>query len=466
MKIRRFTAPDMRQAINRVREELGPEAVILSNRKLDGEVEIIAAIDYDESFLEPSQESPAAGSPATEPSTREAPAASETRDVSLRRERASNGEEHTPADPPWAARERPATASRRPSAAVSYLAELSARVAEGAPRPVPSPRDESAVEEAPAVAEAVSDLAALREDVQLLRELMESQMMGLHQGREGPRTPSVARIAKRLTELGLPGEWVERLLDRLPRQGPLERLWSQALRQLAQAIPTRAPDFLAAGGVVVLVGPSGVGKTTTLAKIAARHILHHQRDGVVLVSCDDHRVGAHEQLRAYGQILGVPVYSTRARDELARIVARLKDERLVLVDTAGTNPLAAETRPPFPGLEGVAAEILLTLAAPVHPQVQAEYIRRYRPLGITGAILSKCDEAWRLGPALGAVMDAGLPLTLITDGPAIPDDLHPADPRELVNRSIDKVRRHRPPGTNPAKQTPKTYEGVASDDNS
>ncbi len=465
MKIRRFTAPDMRQAINRVREELGPEAVILSNRKLDGEVEIIAAIDYDESFLDaPEETPPAADAPPAEPSA-ETPAASRGHGATERPEDTPPPAGDTALDDlPWAAHERPATPPRRPSAAVSYLAELSARVAEGARRPAPSPA-EATGETASQSTETTSDLAALREDVHLLRELMESQMMGLHQGREGPRTPSVARIAKRLTELGLPGEWVERLLDRLPRQGPLDRLWSQALRHLAQAIPTRVPDFLTAGGVVALVGPSGVGKTTTLAKIAARHILHHQRDGVVLISCDDHRVGAHEQLRAYGQILGVPVYSTRARDELAQIVARLKDERLVLVDTAGTNPLAAEARPPFPGLEGVAAEVLLTLATPVHPQVQAEYIRRYRSLGITGAILSKCDEAWRLGPALGVLMDAGLPVSLITDGPAIPDDLHPADPRDLVNRSIDKVRRHRPLGTNPAKQTPKAYEGVASDDN-
>ncbi len=288
-------------------------------------------------------------------------------------------------------------------------------------------------------------------------------MMGLHQGPNGPRTPSIARIAKRLTELGLTERWVERILEALPRQGPLDRLWSQALQRLAALIPTRAPDFLQRGGVVVLVGPSGVGKTTTLAKLAAQYILDHDRDGVVLVSCDDHRVGAHEQLRAYGQILGVPVYSTRAREELVRVVDRLKDERLILVDTAGNNPLDENGRPPFPGLDGVEAEILLTLAASVHPQVQAEYLRRYRPLGLTGAILAKCDEALRLGPALGVFMDAGLPLVLVADGPAIPDDLHPARARDLVNRSIDKVRRYRPVGTNPAKKTQQAYEGVADD---
>jgi len=447
MKIRRFTAPDMRQAITRVRDELGPEAVILSNRKVDGEVEIVAAIDYDEGILE---DAPAAAEPASPPPEPPAPSPDEAQ-----AEGPADDE-----DPPWARRPRSTTrpAPRPVSPAVSYLAELSSRVAE---RHAETPPPERAASPPPALSSG-GELSALHEEVRLLKELVESQMMGLHQGPDGPRTPSIARIAKRLTELGLGEAWVQRILDRLPRQGPLDRLWSQALRQLAGFVPTRAPDFLRQGGVVVLVGPSGAGKTTTLAKIAAQYILGHHREGVVMVSCDDHRVGAHEQLRAYGQILGVPVYSTRARDELARVVHRLKDERLVLVDTAGTNPLEEGGRPPFPGLDGLAAEILLTLAAPLQPVAMAEYIRRYRGLGVTGAVLSKCDEALRLGPALSVLMDARLPAVLVTDGPAIPDDLHPAEARDLVNRSIDKVRRFRPVGTNPANETHSEHEGVAS----
>ena len=454
MKIRRFTAPDMRQAITRVRDELGPEAVILSNRKVDGEVEIVAAVDYDEGLLE-NTPAPDRERPAVEPETLpEAPPPAPSEAPRVEDDTGdSDGQ-----DPPWARRSRPAPrpGPRPLSPAVSYLAELSSRVAErraGAPPPEPV---------APKPPPAGDELSALHEEVRLLKELVESQMMGLHRGPDGPRTPSIARIAKRLTELGLVDAWVQRLLDRLPRQGPLDRLWSQALRCLAGLIPTRAPDFLERGGVVVLVGPSGAGKTTTLAKIAAQYILGHHREGVVMVSCDDHRVGAHEQLRAYGQILGVPVYSTRARDELTRVVDRLKDERLVLVDTAGSNPLAEDGRPPFPGLDGMAAEILLTLAAPLQPAAMAEYIRRYRALGVTGAVLSKCDEVLRLGPALSVLMDARLPAVLVADGPAIPDDLHPADARDLVNRSIDKVRRFRPVGTNPANETPTEREGVAS----
>ena len=450
MKIRRFTAPDMRQAITRVRDELGPEAVILSNRKVDGEVEIVAAIDYDEGILEDTPAPPER--PAAEPEAPSEPSPAASSEVSRHEDDADVQ------DPPWARRPRsaPRPGPRPVSPAVSYLAELSSRVAGRRPETPPSEPV------APKPPPAENELSALHEEVRLLKELVESQMMGLHRGPDGPRTPSIARIAKRLTELGLSEAWVQRLLDRLPRQGPLDRLWSQALRQLAGLIPTRAPDFLNEGGVVVLVGPSGAGKTTTLAKIAAQYILGHRREGVVMVSCDDHRVGAHEQLRAYGQILGVPVYSTRARDELARVVNRLKDERLVLVDTAGTNPLAEGARPPFPGLDGMAAEILLTLAAPLQPAAMAEYIRRYQALGVTGAVLSKCDEALRLGPALSVLMDARLPAVLVADGPAIPDDLHPADARDLVNRSIDKVRRFRPVGTNPANETPSEHEGVAS----
>ncbi len=459
MKIRRFTAPDMRQAITRVRDELGPEAVILSNRKVDGEVEIVAAIDYDEGILE---EAPApAQRPAAEAETLPEPAPRAASGESGGENGVEGGSvDADELDPPWARRPSPErrTGPRPVSPAVSYLAELSSRVAGRRAETPPS----EPVEPRPSSAPAESELSALHEEVRLLKELVESQMMGLHRGPDGPRTPSIARIAKRLTELGLTDAWVQRLLDRLPRQGPLERLWPQALRHLAGLIPTRAPDFLERGGVVVLVGPSGAGKTTTLAKIAAQYILGHRREGVVMVSCDDHRVGAHEQLRAYGQILGVPVYSTRARDELTRVVDRLKDERLVLVDTAGSNPLAEGGRPPFPGLDGMAAEILLTLAAPLQPAAMAEYIRRYRALGVTGAVLSKCDEALRLGPALSVLMDERLPAVLVADGPAIPDDLHPADARDLVNRAIDKVRRFRPVGTNPANETPTEHEGVAS----
>ncbi len=358
MKIKRYFAPDIRQAIGKVREELGPDAVILSNQPVEGGVELVAAIDYDERLL---RDSPDGQKP-------------------------------------------PGRDAARPQI-------------EWAQDP------------------ALSDM---RREIKSMRGLLEQQLTNLAFSEAARKHPLKTRLFQALRQLGLNPPVSQDIIRRLPETGDFDALWQHALALLARALPVTDDDILSRGGVVALVGPTGVGKTTTIAKLAARFVLRHGQRSVALVTTDNYRIAAHEQLRTYGRILGLPVRAAADADELSAVLSGFKDRRLVLIDTAGMSQRDVRLTEQFAALTaGIEAiKTYLVLSATTQASGLVEVVRAFGTVRLNGCILTKLDEAAGLGGVLSIVLQHRLPVAYVSDGQRVPEDMRPARAPGLVSRSV------------------------------
>ncbi|MFW6191077.1 MAG: AAA family ATPase, partial [Thiohalospira sp.] len=205
---------------------------------------------------------------------------------------------------------------------------------------------------------------------------------------------------------------------------------------LAEVVRRPHRDVMAQGGVVALVGPTGVGKTTSVAKIAARYAMRHGYDQVALVTTDSYRIAAHEQLRTYARILGVPVRVANDADELRTTLDNLADRSLVLIDTAGMSQRDRRLAEQFHTLVTGAPTVqtYAVLAANTQPGGLEETVHAFRGAELDGCVLTKIDESTGLGPALSTIIDQSLPLAFLSDGQRVPEDLHDGGPALLANR--------------------------------
>ena len=383
MKVKRFFAPDMRQAIRLVREAQGADAVILSNRNVDGGVEIISATDYDESLLENS------GLEAAPQTTPAAPAAADTY-----------------------------TAERTPAAsqAVNWSQD-------------------------PAI-------VSMKEEISQLRGLLENQLAHLAWGDLDRREPLHTGVMRRLHNMELSTSLIEKISAPAIHARDEAHAWQLALAELSSTVPVADNDLLDQGGIVALVGSTGVGKTTSIAKLAARYALRHGRRHVALVTTDSYRIGAHEQLMTYGRLLDIPVQVASDHKELRSTLNSLADKRLVLIDTAGMSQRDVRLTEQFTTLadSGMPIRTLLVLSATLHTSVLNETVQAFSAVPVEAAILTKLDEAASLGGVLSAVIKQRLPLMFTTNGQRVPEDMHPARAQDLVQQAAQLARGEDVPG--------------------
>jgi len=383
MKVKRFFAPDMRQAIRLVRETQGPDAVILSNRKVDGGIEIIAALDYDESLLD-DDASRTASQPAFENKLKQSAS-------------------HPTGDKP------PANAVKEPVSTTQQVKWS----------------------QDPAI-------VAMRDEIKQLRGLLENQLAHLAWGDLIHREPLHAGAIRRLSSMELDAALIERVSAPTVHARDEEHAWQLALSELAANVPVAEHDLVDQGGIVALVGSTGVGKTTSVAKLAARYVLRHGQRHVALVSTDSYRIGAHEQLMTYGRLLGIPVQVASDHRELRSTLNSLADKRLVLIDSAGMSQRDVRLSEQFATLadSGIPIRTLLVLSATAHPSVLDETVDAFSCVALEGAILTKLDEAARLGGVLSTLINRQLPLMFVTDGQRVPEDMHPARAQNLVQKAV------------------------------
>lgn len=383
MKIKRYFAADMRQAIRMVRDEQGPDAVILSNRRVDGGIELIAAVDYDAALV------------------------------------------NTAADPAAAAMSPPA-----PASVTAYAAAPQVETVTAAPAPK---RPEVEWSQDPAISE-------MRREVKALRGLLENQLAHLAWGDYARNQPQQAALLRRLMALGLAPELSRQLADQIKVDGgdDHDNNWRQAMALLADWLPVADDEILNSGGVVALVGPTGVGKTTTVAKLAARFALRHGQRQVALISTDNYRIGAHEQLLTFGRILGVTVQTAADQDELHTLLQGMTEKKLVLIDTAGMSQRDLRLSEQLATLHGGSPLIktYLVLSAATQQSGLDEAVRAFQRVQLSGCILTKVDEAARLGDALSSIINNRLPLAYVGDGQRVPEDLHPARAHGLISRAV------------------------------
>lgn len=507
MRIKRFNAPDMRTALRMVRDEQGPDAVILSSRQAaEGGVEVVAATDYDEALVQQTLRNmngpaPAAEAPARPPSAAHgsnravfridgeavaplpkaapperqnsrleqmmaafkparapAPAAASAVQTAAAQApqpepaRAANApridvridddEVLQPSDfaqalrraaaPPLPADPQPAPLQMQPMAA-----QPSVPAAPVAPPATPARPDDSpalrVIETDPAV-------SALRAELAAMRKVIEREMGQF--ARERLRgSPARAAAFDALAAFGCDDPLSQRVAQRLDPALPTEAILAPLREELADLIPVAGEELLEAGGIIALLGPTGAGKTTTIAKLAARYAARHGARDVALVSADNERAGAREQLHVLGRRLGVTVCDADGPDALTHTLDQLDVYPLVLVDTAG---YGLRDRALLRQILWVRAasnvRSLLVLPANAHPADLGELLRRYRPAAPEAVILTKLDESTRPGAALSVLVQHNLPMAYTTSGQRVPEDIELADAGQLAS-ALDFPRR-------------------------
>lgn len=404
MKIKRYLDKNMRHALRRVREDQGPDAVILSNRRVENGIEVIAAIDYDEALVRH-----ALG---------ETPGADTRVDGKSLAQISENNEIECD---------------------LSDVEIVSSNIE---PTPIPRP-DETDAETANSLS-----MQEIRTEMSSMRGLLENQLSGLVWKDTSRRFPIRAQLLRNLARIGLAPDIANMIIDRMGSLDQVKNLWSAPLTALAQTLPVVDDAIFNTGGTIALIGPTGVGKTTTIAKIAARFAMENWADDIALVSADSYRIGAKEHLMAFANIIGTQVHSASSIDELSETLARLKTKKLVLIDTEGrsqrdrdlTSRLAAY------GRNADRVRFFLTLSAATQEAALDETVREFNKVPLEGCVITKIDEAAQLGCAMSTLIRNDLPAVLFSDGQRIPDDLHAAARKKLwlVNQAIGCLESSRP----------------------
>lgn len=357
MKLKRFVAPDVRTAMQQIKADFGSDAVILSSTRVDGGVEVVAAIDFDESVL------------------------------------SSNA----------------AVASAQPPSLHNGQTALA------------SPMDE------------------MRLEIQTLRNMLEAQL----RGNVSTGEPLRMVLMQKLLYLGVSPMTALSLVNQVNPGLNHLRAWQQVLKDLASAIPIHDINRIEEGGIFAFVGPTGVGKTTTLAKIAARFVLRFGAENLGLITMDTYRIAAQEQLLLYGKILGVQVSVATDSITLARSIRQLSDKKLVLIDTAGMNPADERVSKEMDLLSSHMQSIatVLVLPATSHYQVLIDAIKRYQINRVEQCVVTKLDESLALGGILSAVAETGLPISYLTHGQRVPEDIKLATRHQLIEQFAEQEQR-------------------------
>ncbi|MBE0482280.1 MAG: flagellar biosynthesis protein FlhF [Bacterioplanes sp.] len=410
MKVKRFNAANMQQALRLVSQELGPDAVILSTKKLDQGFEVVAALDYHSDNQQAQQEV--------------------ERQLHLQRELEVAKTE--------ARQQRTRTASMTTNTTSADSARKKAAVAELA-----SARQERQNHAARADEKMGYD-RSLDQVSGELREL--KNWLVSHQGSawnsSRPLTWQQSQLWQRCQDMGLEPVWADRIASHVDASAPLEQSWQQALTMIANDLPVAANDILNRGGRYALVGPTGAGKTTTIGKLAAQFVMHHGAESVALITLDNYRVAAHDQLKTIARLLGVKWYRAPQDGDLDGLLEKTRQCQLVLIDSAGL----ASRDPHFPAqltmLKECKYPVTKLLALPLTSQGRClqENYEHFKSLGLSGCVLTKLDECFCLGPAMSVAALAKLPLTLVTDGPHIPDDIHFPQAEKLVKLAEQMAR--------------------------
>ena len=280
----------------------------------------------------------------------------------------------------------------------------------------------------------------LAREVNALRGLLETQLGGLVWSELQRREPVQARLLRELLGAGFSPALARLVSAQLPAGAAPEKTAQLARSALCARIACAAKDeIVTRGGTYALMGPTGVGKTTTTAKLAARCVVEHGAEQVALLTTDTYRIGAHEQLRLYGRILGVPVHAVCDQQDLKGVLEDLRGRHIVLIDTVGMSQRDRRVAEHVGMLAGTGrVERLLLLSACAGADSLDETVRAYRGYAqLAGVVITKLDEAVSIGGTLDVVIRHRLKLQYITNGQRVPEDLHVANRDYLLDRALN-----------------------------
>ncbi len=307
--------------------------------------------------------------------------------------------------------------ARAPSAAAATLAAQGAQI------------------ELQAAAARGAERADMMSELRSMRGLIEQRFGALAFMEKLQRHPRQAGLAQRLLDTGFSPALIRKLVDGTPPEGD-ELAWAAHI--LERNLPTgeREAPLEESGGIYAMIGATGVGKTTSTAKLAAAFATRHGAANLGLITLDAYRVGAHEQLRTYGRILGVPVHTAHDRASLEDLLDLLSGKKMVLIDTAGMAQRDTRTRELLDMLSHRAINRLLVVNASAQGETIEDQLAAYAAPSCRGIVLSKLDEAVKLGPALDSMIRHKLKVLAVANGQRVPEDWHRLSANALVQRAL------------------------------
>jgi flagellar biosynthesis protein FlhF len=387
MNARKFIAVNSREALKLVRVELGDDAVILSNRKVGDSVEIVAMAGAELSRL------------------------SETHST------ASNASPSKPT---------PASPNKQ---GLNQAALLGAKMLDANIKREAVPVKQEIAKTIP-----MPDQAGMMNEIKSMHTMMQEQLACMAWGDMQQRDPKRTTLIREMINVGFSPALSRQLLEKMPANA--DKVWVERLLAHNIRVASASEDIVARGGVYALVGPTGVGKTTTTAKLAARAVVRYGADKVALITTDSYRIGAHEQLKIYGKILGVAVHAVRDTEDLKLTLSGLKHKHLVLIDTMGVGQRDSRVAGQAEMFNAAGVQRLLLLNATSSGNTLDDVVRMYHGTGVVGCIPTKLDEAVTLGTVLDVVVRHKLQMHYIASGQRVPEDLHEVNLEYLLHRAF------------------------------
>ncbi len=418
MSIRKFFAATARQALRDIHNELGDDAIIISNRKVANGVEIIALDNEDIVMM------------------------------------TQNSVDHKPQTAiPTTARRVPVhempTAAPRVEAfipkVVRSVPQPSATVTAVKPQMAQAQAAQPQVVKPQVVKREVQDHnEGLLDEIKSMHDLLQQQISAMAWSDVQRQDPNRAGLLRGLLNAGFSSMLASQLVGKMPNGKEEGAAWIKQVLKNNLQVSNTEDDIVTRGGVYALIGPTGVGKTTTTAKLAARAVVRYGSDKVALLTTDSYRIGAYEQLKIYGKILGVAVHAVKDTDDLKRTLISLRGKHLVLIDTVGMGQRDERVANQNEMFDATHVRRLLLLNSTSSGETLDDVVRMYHSEKVIGCIATKLDEAVTLGAVLDVALRHRLTMHYMANGQRVPEDLHPVNLDYLLHRTIKSAEHNTP----------------------
>ncbi|PKH00792.1 flagellar biosynthesis protein FlhF [Paraglaciecola sp. MB-3u-78] len=416
MKIKRFYGKDMRDALKQVKDELGGDAVIMSNKKYADGIEIMAAYDNEpDAPLLTEKEAPKVQANLSRKTPTLSEIIGDTGPDSLK---ALLEKQSQAASPLKIKGVKPAYKAQPQAYSDNAIA-------------VPSPESSDSQQNT----QQQDAFKEMRQELSSLRHILQFQVSGLIEQEKNRKHPLHGYLLQRLQQMGISDALAEEVVSYAPEAADERQSWLFLLKLLANRLQTKHDDILSQPGVVALMGPTGTGKTTTIAKLAAQAAHKFGVEQVAIITLDNYRIGAYEQIATYGKIIGCSVKQAQNSNELSDLLYQFRNKRLVLVDTAGFSQKDARLIKQLNTMrQNSCANIkhYLVMQANCQYRVMQQTVNEYRQISLQGCILTKLDECYSLGEAISVAIENKLQICYLADGQRVPEDLQSASTKFLI----------------------------------
>jgi flagellar biosynthesis protein FlhF len=460
MSIRRFIAPTARQAMREIRNELGVDAMILSNRKTEYGVEIVALANGDIAQMTASAVTQKVEWPEI------------TADEWTQQVEDDELVEPLPRGIKPAFQTKPSSQPlNRPGQALQFQAEISGQSAalrhagklqqsrsssqsnpssqakafpQSEPLPLAEPFSQTKPSQQAKSAHQIdtqprSEQENIISEIKSMGTMLRQQFAVLYWNDVQLRDPQRAGLLRKMLNAGFSTLLAHKLLDKMPAGNVQGESWIKQVLKRNLQVTDKEDDIIAKGGVYALIGPTGVGKTTTTAKLAARAVVRYGADKVALLTTDSYRIAAYEQLKIYGKILGVAVHAVKDTDDLRLTLSALRHKHLVLIDTVGMGQRDERVCDQNEMFDAVGVKCLLLLNATSSGDTLEDVVRMYHSNKVIGCITTKLDEAVNLGTVLDVAVRHRLMMHYMTNGQCVPEDLHLINVDYLLHRALKQA---------------------------